>query len=329
MRFERLDLNLLVALDALLTEKSVSAAAERLHLSQSATSSALGRLRDYFGDELLVLKGRNMVITARGEELVAPVREVLTKIQTTIAVSPEFDPESSDRTISIMASDYITQVLLADALTIFEREAPNMRFELLALNDNILEIFERGQTDLLISIDYSIAKNHPKKTLFKDNFVVLGWKKNTHLREPLDMEKYISLGHVVTKFGRTRLPSFEDWYLRKSQFERRVDISVPGFALIPPLLVGSNRIATVHRQLAEIMTRKYPLKAMDAPLSIPAVSLSVQWHESATNDKAIKWVVDKFCEVARTKSVDSPTAKDPHSEIFKQYSQYVSKSGSH
>ena len=85
MRFGRLDLNLLVALDALLTEKSVSLAADRLCLSQSATSSALGRLRDYFGDELLVVKGRHMILTARAEELIEPVRAVLEQIRSAVA----------------------------------------------------------------------------------------------------------------------------------------------------------------------------------------------------------------------------------------------------
>jgi DNA-binding transcriptional LysR family regulator len=113
MRFGRLDLNLLVALDALLTEKSVSLAADRLCLSQSATSSALGRLRDYFGDELLVVRGRQMVLTARAESLVEPVRAVLEQVRSTIAVAPQFDPATADRQIRIMASDYSTEVLLA------------------------------------------------------------------------------------------------------------------------------------------------------------------------------------------------------------------------
>ncbi len=116
MRFGRLDLNLLVALDALLTERSVSLAADRLCLSQSATSSALGRLREYFGDELLVVKGRHMILTARAEELIEPVRAVLEQIRSTIAIAPEFDPATADRQVRIMASDYTTQVLLAEAL---------------------------------------------------------------------------------------------------------------------------------------------------------------------------------------------------------------------
>ena len=127
MRFQRLDLNLLVALDALLAERSVSLAAERICLSQSATSSALGRLREYFADDLLVVKGRQMVLTARAESLVEPVRAVLEQIRTTISVSPPFDPATSDRAMTIMASDYVTEVLLATALREIADVAPLMR----------------------------------------------------------------------------------------------------------------------------------------------------------------------------------------------------------
>jgi len=154
VRFGHLDLNLLIALDALLEERNVSAAAERLFLSQSATSSALGRLREYFKDDLLVLKGRQMVATPRGEELVEPVKAVLEQIRSTIAVPPEFDPATSDRSIAIMTTDYITHVLLADVLKEFETTAPNMRFELLAMSDFMIEVFERGLTDILIILIY-------------------------------------------------------------------------------------------------------------------------------------------------------------------------------
>jgi DNA-binding transcriptional LysR family regulator len=97
MRFERLDLNLLVALDALLTERSVTLAAERLCLSQSAASSSPARLRDYFGDELMAVRGRQMTLTVRGEELREPVRAVLEQIRNTITVAPEFNPLTCDR----------------------------------------------------------------------------------------------------------------------------------------------------------------------------------------------------------------------------------------
>ena len=197
MRFDRLDLNLLVALDALLSERSVSLAADRICLSQSATSSALGRLRDYFADDLLVQKGRQMVLTARAEGLVEPVRAVLDQIRTTIAVPPPFDPATCDRSIRLMASDYITEVLLTTALTDVNQMAPNMRFEVQPLTEVLLESLERGFVDLLITIDYAISADHPSQILFEDDYVVVGWNGNPAMAGPMTKELYFELGHVT------------------------------------------------------------------------------------------------------------------------------------
>ena len=112
MRFNKLDLNLLVVLNALLTECNISRAAEKIYLSQSATSSALARLRDYFDDELLVSSGRQLVLTPRAKELVEPVREVLMRIDSTIATQPQFDPATETRTFTILVSDYTMAVLV-------------------------------------------------------------------------------------------------------------------------------------------------------------------------------------------------------------------------
>src|SRR5262245_4933192 len=112
MRFNRLDLNLLVALDALLAEQNITRAAERLHLSQSAVSGALARLREHFQDELLVQVGRRMTRTPLAESLAQPVREILAQVQATVERRPGFDPSTSDRQFSIMVSDYVTTVLM-------------------------------------------------------------------------------------------------------------------------------------------------------------------------------------------------------------------------
>lgn len=217
MRFERLDLNLLVALDALLTEKSVSLAADRLCLSQSATSSALGRLREYFDDDLLVLKGRQMILTSRAEELIDPTRAVLEQIRSTIAVKPEFEPASSDRLIRIMASDFTTQVLLAPALALFLDLAPHMRFEIQHMSGSPVESLERGYIDLLVTVDFATSSDHPSTLMFQDDYVVVGDKNNPAMAQEMTSELYLSLGHVTTRFGRSRIPAFDDWYMRRKK----------------------------------------------------------------------------------------------------------------
>lgn len=301
MRFQRLDLNLLVALDALLAERSVSLAAERVCLSQSATSSALGRLRDYFGDDLLVVRGRQMILTARAESLIEPVRAVLEQIRTTISVMPPFDPATSDRTITIMASDYITEVLLASALTDLQAVAPNMRFEIQPLNDSLVETLERGFVDLLITIDVAISADHPSRILFEDDYVVVGWAGNPAMTGPMTRELYFELGHVTARFGRGRVSAFEDWFVRRSKQQRRVEIVAPTFHSLPGLVVGSNRIATMHRRLAKLIEANLPLVVKEVPFDIPPIREALQWHISNNNDPAIRWVIEKIASAADAK----------------------------
>jgi LysR family transcriptional regulator, nod-box dependent transcriptional activator len=299
MRFQRLDLNLLVALDALLTEKSVSLAADRICLSQSATSSALGRLREYFGDDLLVLKGRQMVLTVRAEELVEPVRAVLEQVRTTIAVSPPFDPATSDRTIRIMASDFITEVLLTTAFRNLQELAPNMRFEILPMDDHPIESLDRGLCDLLLTIDYAISADHPSEILFQDDYVVVGWDKNPAMHQPMSKELYFDLGHMTVRFGQGKVSAFEDWFLRRHKKQRRVEIVAPSFLSQPGLVIGSNRIATMHRRLAMRLADYLPLKIAEAPFDIPPIREAIQWHITNNNDSAIRWVAELLIQTAQ------------------------------
>jgi LysR family nod box-dependent transcriptional activator len=301
MRFGRLDLNLLVALDALLTEKSVSLAADRLCLSQSATSSALGRLREYFADDLLVVKGRNMILTTRAEELIEPVRAVLEQIRTTISVAPTFDPMTADRQVRIMASDYSTQVLLAEALQELERDAPQMRFEIQPMNDFPIEALERGYIDLLLTIDYAISADHPSLILFEDDYVVVGWEGNPAMAGPMTREIYFELGHVTARFGKARVPAFEDWFVRRQKQQRRVEVVAPTFLSLSGLVVNTNRVTTMHRRLAEQVVQNMPLVMREAPFHFPPIREALQWHLSNNNDHALRWIVERLQLIAARK----------------------------
>jgi LysR family transcriptional regulator, nod-box dependent transcriptional activator len=298
MRFERLDLNLLVALDALLDERSVSLAAERIFLSQSATSSALGRLRDYFGDELLVAKGRQMVLTARAEELVEPVRAVLEQIRSTIAVSPPFDPATCDRMLRIMASDYMTEVLLSQVFTSIAEDAPLMRFEIQPMTEGPVDSLERGFVDLLLTVDFGMTSDHPSQILFGDDYVVIGCAKNPSMKGPMTKERYFELGHVTARFGKARIPAFDDWFMRRQKQQRRIEIVAPSFLSIPGLVVGSKRIATIHRRHAERIVDTMPLVVRELPLAMPPIREGAQWHLANNNDAAIRWFVEKLTLIA-------------------------------
>lgn len=310
MRFERLDLNLLVALDVLLNERSVSLAADRLCLSQSATSSALGRLRDYFEDDLLVLKGRQMILTPRAEDLIEPVRAVLEQIRSTIAVAPEFDPATCDRQIRIMASDFVTEVFLTGFLAQLEHEAPNMRFEIQAMSNPPVNQLERGAIDLLFTVDFAISSDHPSVVLFQDDHVLIADEKNEQLSGEVTPELYFELGHVTTRFGKARVPVFEDWFLNRHKKTRRVEVVAPTFLSLPGLVLGTQRVATVHRQMAKRMCTYLPLVMREIPFDIPHIREALQWNVAANSDSVIRWIVGEMKDYAFDEFGESSAVRD-------------------
>lgn len=168
MRFNKLDLNLLVALDALLGERNITRAAERLHLSQSAMSNALGRLREYFEDELLVQVGRKMELTPRAETLQHAVRDVLLRIDTSIAAMPQFDCRHSDREFKLFVSDYTMEVLMPHALALTARQRSTARFRLLPQVASPARSLELGEADLLVIPSDYCSPDHPTEAVFTE-----------------------------------------------------------------------------------------------------------------------------------------------------------------
>ncbi len=280
-----LDLNLLVALDALFAEKSVSRAGARLHLSQSATSGALARLREVFGDPLLVPVGRRMVMTPVAEALVEPVRNFLLQAEAILNNHPVFDPGSSTRKFRILMSDYVETVLLAEALPRIEQFAPGIRFEFISNMEGGFEALDRGEIDLSISPSIRLSQEHPSEPLFEDDFICVLWSGNTRVKSAISLAEYLNMGHVVVRFGKNQeLTTFDEWFLERYGHERRVEIVTTAFNLVPHLLVGTSRIATLHRRLALSYQRYLPLKVIKPPFAIPALQESMQWHKSRDRD---------------------------------------------
>ncbi len=171
MRFNKLDMNLLVVLDALLATQSVGKAAERLFLSQPATSLALGRLREFFQDELLVSVGKAMVPTPLAAELAAPVREVLVRgARPSRARGLTFDPGATQRRFTIEASDYVTAVLRPEVIRRAATLAPLMQFDVRSLSPQTPQNLNSGECELLIAPDFAKVADHPSARLFEDSF---------------------------------------------------------------------------------------------------------------------------------------------------------------
>jgi LysR family nod box-dependent transcriptional activator len=305
MRFNHLDLNLLVALDILLEEQNITRAAVRLHMTQSALSGILRRLRAYFEDDLLVQVGRSMSPTLLGKDLQIPVREVLLKIQTSIAAKPVFNVGLSKRHFRIMASDYLINVLLADVIHRISGEAPHVTFELMSPGETALEMLMRGEIDLMIAPEQHINAEHPSQLLFEEQHVCVAWTGNTSLREPFTLENYLELGHVAAAFGRNRTPAIEQWFMNQYGCKRRLEVITHDFNTIPHLLIGSQRIATMHSRLAMLYAQLLPLRLLPPPVRLPVMREYMAWHRSLNGDAMLGWLRGRLLDAVQ-RSEDSP-----------------------
>ncbi len=291
MRLDKFDLNLLVVLDALLEERNVTKASMRVHIGQSATSGALARLREYFQDELLVPVGRKMMLTPLAESLVEPVRDTLLKARATIARKPNFDPTSAERRFIIYASDYVTTVMLTDSIERIAKLAPKIAIDIRTPSRDIFELFDRGEIDLLVLPEpYMTRIHHIKKMWFEDEQVCIVWTGNTVVGETLSFEEYMAMGHASVRFSDDRSIMFEDWFLPRFGKERKVEVTVDNFGTLPLLVLGTNRIATMHRKHAEFVAKLLPLRIVKTPFNMPPIVEMMCWPKYLDHDPAHQWL---------------------------------------
>jgi len=286
---KQFDLNLLVALDALLTEQSVTRAGARMHLSQSAMSGSLARLRRAFDDDLLVAIGRRMELTPLARELVQPVRDILLQIRGTMTTRARFDAATATRRFSIAASDYVTTILLVELLQRLTAAAPCVTFDLRPVGPAALDDLEGAQLDFLIVPRGFESSQHPTEILFDERYTAVLWRGNTEVGSTLSLAQYLSAGHVVVRVSNAGEPNFDEQVLRRLGYARRIEVSTTSFDLAPQLVVGTNRIATVATRLARAYARFLPLKLMPVPIEMPPMTEMVQWHRAHDLDPAHLW----------------------------------------
>lgn len=295
MRFDKLDLNLLVALDALIGERSVTGAARRLCLSQPAVTSSLNRLRTYFDDELLVLEGRQMRLTHRAEQLAAPVRQALDLIRSEITQPGNFDPLTSTRSFVIIASDYMLTVLLSEVIALVSRKAPGVRIEILHPSRDAQERFDRAEADFFITVAPYALEHHPSLALFRDEHVLVSWA-GSQFGATISEAEFFEAGHVAATFGPDRRPALSELSLGRLGERRRIELLVPSFSALAQSVVDSDRLATMHRKLAEHFVPFYPIRIHPVPVPIAPIEQMLQWHRLRSQDSGMKWLRD---EIAR------------------------------
>lgn len=306
MRFKKLDLNLLTALDHMIELRSVSAAADKMFMSQSAMSNALRRLRIYFDDPLLVQVGRRMVVTPRAEAMRPAIRDILVRIEATIDSQPEFQPDESTRAFNILLSDYTIRVLMPAVFRLLDQQNATVSINMRPPTNTPQILLERGEIDLLVTPEIFLSKGHPAELLFEDDYVVAAWAKGKYGNCTMDKATYESAAHATIKMPNGTL-SGESYLLKKAGINRNIEVETFSFSTLPHLISQTDRITTLQSRLVDAVAPQADLVTYPLPIPIPPARQMVQWHEYRAHDPGIVWLRTMMQQAARDLNLDSST----------------------
>ena len=278
MKLSNLDLNLLVSLDALLDQRSVTRAAQQLGLSQPALSASLARLRRHFGDDLLARTGNEYRLTPLAAQLKPRVRLALEGVERVFTAQPEFDAAESTREFSVLLSDYACAVLGEGLARLMAEEAPAAR---LRLEHNTPEAVDHAEqtlltTDVLV-LPHGFISDLPHADLLRDRWVIVVSEDNTEVGDALTVEQLERLPWVATYYGPTAsTPAARQ--MRMLGIEPRVQVVTESFLTIPGLVAGSGRIALLQERLVRLLPVDVGIRALPCPFEAGPLVDAMWWH---------------------------------------------------
>ncbi len=291
-----LDLNLLKALDALLDERSVTRAAERLSLTQPAVSGMLVRLRECFDDPLFTRTQRGIIPTLRALELAQPIKTILAEVSELLQPKA-FDPATAEITLKVAATDYALRAVIVPFMAALRLQAPGIRVAVLPVNNEQLTAqFERGDIDFaLITPDTAPADLHAR-SLYDEDYVCL-LREGHALAQPdaLTLDSFCAQDHALVSYVGGSFSGVTDKSLAVLGRSRRVTLSVCSFLVLPEILRVSDLISVVPRRL----THNLPgLSVLPPPLAIQGFNKIVVWHERTHRDAGHRWLRELLFSIA-------------------------------
>ncbi|ARN82357.1 LysR family transcriptional regulator [Methylocystis bryophila] len=287
------DLNLLVAFKFLMEERSVSRAAERLFISQSAMSHVLQRLRRQLDDPVLVKTAAGMKPTPRAQALWEPVKTILRDVERLVHTPEEFSPETCQKRFVIAASDYVEFTLLPPFIAGLNRRAPDIEIQIRQLiNTSPETAIEEHQVDFAIGFDVIISPS-PRvcsKTLFKDEIVCICRDNHPDLVGPrISFEQFISSKQMVISRRSAGTGLIDDW-LEKHGQTRKVSLVVPNFLSAPWIVANTDLLLSLPAKIAERFVHAAPLKILPIPIELPTYDVIMIWHPLQEKEPDHQWI---------------------------------------
>ncbi len=296
----RLDLNLLIPLNALLLERNVTKAAERLVMGQPAMSAVLAKLRRHFDDPLLVREGRTLVLTPLAESLLQPVQTALVAARAVLSAGRSFDPVTDQRTFTVMASDYVAAVLVLPALRGLAVEAPGVRVNVVSPRPELVELLRSGWCDVLIwplQLQTPELLNFPHVPLFTDEFTAVVDRDNDAVAEPMTADALVST-RAVQVVGVAGQRVVSEVKLSEQGLSVPRPVTVESFTLALQAVAGSDLVTLTPRRLFERLGPAFGLREVPLATEPPRVTMAMFWHPRNMLAPAHQWMRERLSGVA-------------------------------
>ena len=299
MDLHGIDLNLLVAFDALMAERSVTRAGTRIGRTQPAMSAALSRLRNLLKDELFIRSPNGLQPTPRALDLAEPLGHALAEIQRTLEFTQGFDPSTSAVSFSLGLSDHPTFVLLPHLLAVLREKAPGitLRIRDFTARDDAISMLDSGEVDLAIGVPPSPTGRILNRPLFQERFVCILRKGHPAAEAPLDLDNFLGLSHLLVSPENDRF-GIVDVALAKEGLKRRLALTLPQMYAAPVLIARSDMIATLMEGVVLASGHAHELSILPPPLDLEPVQFVLSWHRRNDVHPAQRWFRDCVASLA-------------------------------
>lgn len=297
MNTNTFDLNLLRVLDALLRERSVSRAAERLALSQPAVSNALNRLRELLDDPLLVRVGRAMQPTPRALELEAPIRDALQRIQQSLSGGESFDAARSRQRFTLALTDYAELLCMPTLLQRLGTEAPGMALDVRHLSPSLpVEALDKGDLDLVLGRFEEVPARFQRRSWAHETLRLLARREHPQVPGAIDLPTFLAQRHLWVSGGQTR--GMIDQWLASQGLKRQIAYVTPNYLQAAQLVASTDLLTVLPTRLAEYFARLLPLQVLELPFDVGQFHLEVVHLAQRERDVALQWLIERIVEAA-------------------------------
>ena len=287
-----IDLNLLVVFEALMAERNVSRAGDRIGVAQPSISRSLAQLRALFGDELFVRTPKEMRPTVRALELAVPIAEALDKVRSTLQRQEAFDPATSRRRLAIGATFYANFAMLPAFIRVLRAEAPHLCVFVRSLGfRDAVDFLDESKIDLAIGVSADAPKRIATCELTSDHFVCISRRNHPGLAKGLTLETFVAHPHVRWSLARDPTEAV-DAVLARRHLKRNVAIVLQGFYPLVVAVANSDLLAVVPAQVAKSLASREGLDVHELPLDLPRLAVAIAWSKHSEDDAATRWMRD-------------------------------------